>query len=554
MLHYKQKSSSRETISIAPGEGKYPSNLMRNNDWDINAFPHLFPSGKFGMFDKRTKSLSPQQYLIQRLLNVDSRFRDCKPYLFSSLYYLERHQLEKQINISYLRGTVKDGQLSNLEDAFSVFDNVAGTPRYWQKKRFEMISKLEQLGPFQFFFTLSCADKKWAENFSSILALRGKKVEFRKNSDHQFTVYVEGLELEDYLENENLHGLVKENILTVTRIFDNRIHQFLKHIVLGANAPMNVAFYNYRVEFQMRGAGHIHGVLWCDLEVLDKTFQGLKVILKKFQNNEKLSPVETDKLAIFIDSFVSCSLETDVKDIVSEVQIHSHTKTCRKQGNRCRFGYPRFPSKKTIIAQPLDCNNFDSLELYNIAVEKHLTIISKVRQVLENLPENIGDINLLKLLELSKVSEEDYYSALSVTKQGTVVILKRTMQEIFVNNYNIEWIRAWNANMDIQPCLDFFAIVTYITDYYSKDESGLTDTLLEGVKKFDGRDMKSKMQYLAQAFLTHRQIGESEAIYRILPNLHLSESNIKTVFVASGFPHNRSKFLVQLPEKKHIRE
>ena len=27
---------------------------------------------------------------------------------------------------------------------------------------------------------------------------------------------------------------------------------------------MNVKFYNYRVVFQSRGAGHIHGVLWLD--------------------------------------------------------------------------------------------------------------------------------------------------------------------------------------------------------------------------------------------------------------------------------------------------
>jgi len=27
---------------------------------------------------------------------------------------------------------------------------------------------------------------------------------------------------------------------------------------------MHVQYYNYRVEFQMRGAGHIHGVLWID--------------------------------------------------------------------------------------------------------------------------------------------------------------------------------------------------------------------------------------------------------------------------------------------------
>ena len=32
-----------------------------------------------------------------------------------------------------------------------------------------MLAKLDNLGPFHFFFTLSCADKRWDENISSIL-------------------------------------------------------------------------------------------------------------------------------------------------------------------------------------------------------------------------------------------------------------------------------------------------------------------------------------------------------------------------------------------------
>jgi hypothetical protein len=35
-----------------------------------------------------------------------------------------------------------------------------------------MLAKLDNLGPFHFFFTLSCADRRWEENFSSILRKR----------------------------------------------------------------------------------------------------------------------------------------------------------------------------------------------------------------------------------------------------------------------------------------------------------------------------------------------------------------------------------------------
>ena len=38
----------------------------------------------------------------------------------------------------------------------------------------------------------------------------------------------------------------------------------------------------------------------------------------------------------------------------------------------------------------------------------------------------------------------------------------------------------------------------------------------------------------------NRQISASEAIYRLLPTLNMKGSNLKTKFVTSGFPQNRS--------------
>ena len=38
-----------------------------------------------------------------------------------------------------------------------MLENIKQTPRYWKKARQELYAKLENLGPFTFFFTLSCA-------------------------------------------------------------------------------------------------------------------------------------------------------------------------------------------------------------------------------------------------------------------------------------------------------------------------------------------------------------------------------------------------------------
>ena len=41
--------------------------------------------------------------------------------------------------------------------------------RYWQKMRYDLNAKLEQLGPFTFFYTLSCGDKRWNEIIATVV-------------------------------------------------------------------------------------------------------------------------------------------------------------------------------------------------------------------------------------------------------------------------------------------------------------------------------------------------------------------------------------------------
>ena len=46
-----------------------------------------------------------------------------------------------------------------------------------------------------------------------------------------------------------------------------------------------------------------------------------------------------------------------------------------------------------------------------------------------------------------------YHYALSVSDHGTKVVLKRRMKDILVNNYNPDWMLAWDGKMDLQPIL-----------------------------------------------------------------------------------------------------
>ena len=87
------------------------------------------------------------------------------------------------------------------------------------------------------------------------------------------------------------------------------------------------------------------------------------------------------------------------------------------------------------------------------------------------------------MLDVAGVTLDEYEYALSYTNVGYKIVQERDLTEIFINSYNIEWIRAWNGNMDMSVCLDYFAVITYISDYFSKDDTGLMEVINTVVKQ-----------------------------------------------------------------------
>ena len=93
--------------------------------------------------------------------------------------------------------------------------------------------------------------------------------------------------------------------------------------------------------------------------------------------------------------------------------------------------------------------------------------------------------------------------------------------------------------MDLQICLDFFQIVSYITDYYSKDDSGTIEYLKAAKLEMIDMNMQKQFRQMANVFLSHRRMGEAAALYRVTKSMLLSNSNVKCVFVQTGWPESR---------------
>ena len=596
-------------IAVAPGEGKVPTDIMMEKDWDLRAFPHLHNlDGSNGKDEERNTHLTDQSYFIQRILNQDQRFARCSTYKYAAVAYLEKKQLRRNINIAGTRGKKVnhgDGNITyDLEDGYAVLDDIKSTPRYWKKVKQEMIAKLENLGAFQLFFTLSCADLRWDENFAAILRDMGLNLIFSVIPDDTGYAYTkieveyikEGKktrkDLKEYIDEEiktSLHELIRGNVLLATRFFNQRVKKFFTTIVMGKNNTMNVQYYTYKVEFQERGAGHIHGTLWLNLEKLEDLvrsddgplienkehkfeglhgenlhpLKGLKRAFKKLKDNEKINGEEKEALKNFVDEFTTVSTNKNVvgetvSKIVLEVNKHSHTKSCQKHESQCRFLFPRYPSTKTIIAVPLEGVPIEEkhkrLKNYKAILKKVGAVLNdeeKINQIvakfgssenetLDEYEENKKQ-RIKELLEMADVTIEEYENALSYTNGGYKVVHERDVTEIYINTYNKEWIRAWNGNMDMSPCLDYHAVITYISDYFAKDDTGLMDVIKTAVKEDNSESTKDRMKLVANTFMTHRQIGEAEAVYRLLPNMVMKHSNVTCQWISIGRRSEQSK-------------
>ena len=182
-------------LDFAPGEGKRPTRALDMKDWIVKSWPMLLPDGKFGLNHVRKVKLTRQNYFHQRILNVDDRFAKTPGFIFGAMSLVEAERLRNNANLTGMKGRRNvgpGGQVTmDLGDPCSVFERIPGTPKYFQRTKYEMIAKLENIGPFQIFFTLTAGDKRWSANFTPVLEKRGCKIHYNVDANGRENVTVE---------------------------------------------------------------------------------------------------------------------------------------------------------------------------------------------------------------------------------------------------------------------------------------------------------------------------------------------------------------------------
>ena len=578
-----ENGNQTANLDFAPAEGKVPTSYLDMKGWEVKSWPTLFPDGKYGRDWKRPVKLTNQNYFQQRLLNKDERFAKTPGWVFAAMSHVEAERLRSNANLSGFRGTRHEagGQIFyEVNDPLTVFDKIKGTPKYWQKVKYEMIARLENFGPFHIFFTLSCGDQRWSANFTTQLEKDGCKIIYEVDKEGREQVAVEvqtengkssRIPWKQYIEDfvpESKHEMIRENVLLATRNFQHRVEMFRREVIFGRNNPMKVRHISYRVEFQGRGAGHIHGVLWLDmkeLKVKDVSNELLREAFDKLRHSQELEQDEARSIEKFADAFVTCTrcinvASREAVEKAEEFNWHGHSSSCRKDGppGQCRWKFPKFPLAKTTfvdankespegefkmekkvreeilgrvmavlteeeggktvlsreVVKIMTSPTFPNVEIVSrehlptksqqhlpsmtqensTESRQHLHSISqqnspvkedspdedtntKITYVKKESPEEY-DRNIRKRIEMvlklasaggEPITYHQYEMAvLQQPRKGSEVLLRRDIDEIFVNNYNQEWIVAWDANLDISPVYDYFGIITYITDYFMK--------------------------------------------------------------------------------------
>jgi len=170
--HFAESEETEEQIfNVAPGEGQIPLSILTDDFCEELAHPHLFPTGKFGYKVERKIKLIPVRYFNHRLLNYSQKFSSNPDYIFFANSVLQQLGTLTGMLSRNFKDTVK--QFIASDKAFSFMSDMKGTLAYWKKFLHEVLSMVKQLGPPNFFLTLSCADLRWNELVRIISRLKG---------------------------------------------------------------------------------------------------------------------------------------------------------------------------------------------------------------------------------------------------------------------------------------------------------------------------------------------------------------------------------------------
>ena len=194
--------------------------------------------------------------------------------------------------------TLKDYQnISSKEDlprinrSYDAFKTVRGTSPYYEAAKKNLMAILRQKGCPTLFLTLSCAEYKWDNLIKEILQVKEKRI-------------VDINEVTN-MSSSARNKLLIENPVISTLHFSKRMDKIFRYFqTTDAFKPYRMADYFFRIEFQARGAPHLHSLIYLEEERIDEEsgeieWKPVKSMYQETDNNEQRQEI--------IDSIERCA-------------------------------------------------------------------------------------------------------------------------------------------------------------------------------------------------------------------------------------------------------
>ncbi|CAF4302560.1 unnamed protein product [Rotaria sp. Silwood2] len=509
---------------------------VENATWQVepyleeSTYPWLYPNGKGGEADpERPLALTIRDYYKQRLKFVDNRWQKDPTWIFRSLNLLQREDLRKAVNYQ-VKKKYENGKLCYLiyPDIGSV---LRGTSAFWVKAKRHLRSMYATLGkPFIFFSINLQDDVEFLTNIDSD--------KFGSPSNPKYDI-IDSLSDDDYIMLVNEYpGLVarmcKRRMNAFEQYINDKKHPFLIDYI--------VSHYFLKTEFQRDGLPHLHGLLWIENPPSTETDEGRQSILD------------------FLDKYLCTDLpdrdsQPVLYKLVRKKQWHAHTFTCNKNKPfvRIRRGNKNLISKdkdqqkdKTVDAECINKKNEDEIyekvdpdndpDLIGIEIER--------REFFERASCRFGKPDPLA----SKTHFRTHNEARILVRGDRDIIMKRLTQESRrIVPYNINILKTFRCNHDIQIVTDPWAAAEYLFSYISKESQMENDLVqkLAGSACYSIEEARKVLLKTGNAILSHRQIGKVEAAWLIL-GIPLYQCSMGTIHLYICLPTLEVRLLKNL--------
>ena len=484
-------------LNVAPSEGFTPLGLLTDNYCEELCFPQLYFGTPCKYHDLRKKHY--QLIVKWELTHESTQFSTNIENLF---FKAMKVMVQKVIESTWVR--LRKGKLGHtvlhakdVQDdtnidrmlhsriGFRDFDSLRTSPDYKQKQKKNVFAMIRQLGPPTFFVTFSSAERRWRELIACLEKLHAQ----HRTSEQR---------------SQNERRLLCMDPVTCTRYYVHRFQALKKLLKHDSSILGQIDDFYFVTEFQSRGSQHDHGLLW-------------------IKDAPSLDTHTDDQVKTFIDSYVTTNTDLLPNDL-QDVHIHRHRSTCYKRGGKCRFQFPRPPMIETKILRPLLENEKD-INFMPSAKKKH------IKQTIENLPRS-SIITIDQWLEDAHIEMDEYIYYLRSKISSPTIYLKRSMKDIYTNNFNVQLARLWNANTDVQYILNAYGAASYCTSYMTKLDTTMMKVIKEQVDWCINNNASTldRLRRVGNAILNGQQLTAQQAVYICL-SLPLHSSTREIIFI-----------------------